>query len=67
MVIRDPVCGMPVDPEKTEFKIEVRGKVYYFCNEDDMHQKYNPINAIIFKLLKCFSRKMITTSVFAGY
>jgi starch phosphorylase len=36
MIARDPVCGLPVDPEKTKFKAEVRGKVYYFCSEDDM-------------------------------
>ncbi|MCD6529190.1 alpha-glucan family phosphorylase [Candidatus Bathyarchaeota archaeon] len=32
-MIRDPVCGMPVRPEKTKFKTEVRGRVYYFCSE----------------------------------
>src|SRR4030067_3444410 len=32
---RDPVCGMPVDEEKTEFKAEVRGKTYYFCGAYD--------------------------------
>jgi starch phosphorylase len=37
MIVRDPVCGLPVDPERTNFKAEVRGKVYYFCSEDDMH------------------------------
>jgi starch phosphorylase len=31
--MRDPTCGMPVDPETTEFKIEQWGKTYYFCNE----------------------------------
>jgi len=29
----DPVCGMPVDEKKTEFKAEVRGRRYYFCSE----------------------------------
>ncbi|MFX1521741.1 MAG: YHS domain-containing protein, partial [Promethearchaeota archaeon] len=37
MIVRDPFCGMPVDPEKTEFKVEVWGKVYYFCDERCMH------------------------------
>ncbi len=37
MVVRDPFCGMPVDPEKSKFKVEVWGKVYYFCNERCMH------------------------------
>ena len=24
---------MPIEPEKTKFKVEIRGKVYYFCSE----------------------------------
>ena len=28
----DPVCGMPVDPEKTTYKTVYRGRVYYFCS-----------------------------------
>jgi len=32
-ITRDPVCGMPIEPEKTKFKVEIRGKVYYFCSE----------------------------------
>jgi len=32
-VIRDPICGMPVEPKKAKFKIMVRGRVYYFCSE----------------------------------
>jgi starch phosphorylase len=37
MITRDPFCGMPVDREKTEFKTEFLGKIYYFCNERCMH------------------------------
>ncbi len=33
MVVRDPVCGMPVDPAKTVYSVEVRGGTYYFSNE----------------------------------
>jgi YHS domain-containing protein len=29
----DPVCGMEVDPDETEFKTEYMGKTFYFCNE----------------------------------
>lgn len=29
----DPSCGMPVDPEKTSFKVERWGNTYYFCNQ----------------------------------
>jgi len=32
-VIRDPVCGMPVEPEKVKFKAEFGGRIYYFCSE----------------------------------
>jgi len=32
-VIRDPLCGMPVEPEKAKFKAEIRGRIYYFCSE----------------------------------
>ena len=33
MVVRDPVCGVPIDPEKAEFKTEIRGRTYYFCSD----------------------------------
>ncbi|MFQ6074960.1 MAG: alpha-glucan family phosphorylase [Candidatus Bathyarchaeia archaeon] len=32
-LIRDPVCGMPLDKETAEFKAEVRRRTYYFCSE----------------------------------
>ncbi|MFQ5819626.1 MAG: YHS domain-containing protein [Candidatus Heimdallarchaeota archaeon] len=28
----DPVCGMTVDENKTEFKSEHMGKTFYFCS-----------------------------------
>ena len=31
-VVKDPTCGVPVDPEKTQFKVERWGKEYYFCS-----------------------------------
>jgi len=31
-VVKDPVCGVPVDPETTSFKVEKWGKTYYFCS-----------------------------------
>ena len=37
MSAKDPVCGMPVDPDKTVFKIKARGRMYYFCCEHCMH------------------------------
>jgi len=36
-MVRDPVCGMPVDAEKTEFKVDFWGIPYYFCSEYCMH------------------------------
>jgi starch phosphorylase len=35
--VKDPVCGMPLDPEKTEFKVEFLTKQYYFDSEYCMH------------------------------
>jgi starch phosphorylase len=32
-MIKDPTCGVPVEPETAEFKAEVRGKTYYFCSD----------------------------------
>ena len=37
MSVKDPVCGMPLDPEKTEFKVEFLAKQYYFDSEYCMH------------------------------
>jgi len=33
MIAIDPICGMPVDTQKTNFKAEIRGGAYYFCSE----------------------------------
>jgi Cu+-exporting ATPase len=30
-VVKDPVCGMDVDPATTEYRLEHAGKFYYFC------------------------------------
>jgi YHS domain-containing protein len=32
----DPVCGMQVDTEKAQFKLEHQGKTYYFCGKGCM-------------------------------
>lgn len=37
MTVIDPVCGMPLDPEKAQFKADVRGRTYYFDSEYCMH------------------------------
>ncbi len=31
---KDPVCGMNVDENKSEFQTQFEGKKYYFCSED---------------------------------
>jgi starch phosphorylase len=31
-MVKDPVCGVPVDPEATSFKVDKWGKTYYFCS-----------------------------------
>jgi len=28
----DPVCGAPVDPDKTQHRTEYQGRSYYFCS-----------------------------------
>jgi starch phosphorylase len=33
MTVIDPVCGMPVDPEKSKFKVDLWGRKYYFDSE----------------------------------
>jgi starch phosphorylase len=34
MIQIDPLCGMPIDTEKAQFKTEIRGGKYYFCSEE---------------------------------
>ena len=33
MSVKDPVCGMPLDPQKTEYKCEFLGRQYFFDSE----------------------------------
>ena len=30
-MVKDPVCGMMVDPKTAPAKTEYKGKTYYFC------------------------------------
>lgn len=32
--VRDPVCGMLVDPHNTQHRYQFEGRTYYFCSED---------------------------------
>ncbi len=41
--VRDPVCGMKLDPAKAKFSTEYMGKKYYFCSADCQAEfKKNP-------------------------
>ncbi|WP_162473704.1 YHS domain-containing protein [Serratia microhaemolytica] len=31
-VVQDPVCGMPVDPEKSESRLSYQDKLFFFCS-----------------------------------
>ncbi|MEM0054460.1 MAG: YHS domain-containing protein [Nitrososphaeria archaeon] len=32
-MVKDIVCKMDVDPQKTKYKTEYEGETYYFCSE----------------------------------
>lgn len=32
--VKDPVCGMMVNPDKAAGKSEFKGQTYYFCSAD---------------------------------
>ena len=55
-MVRDPVCGMEVDPTTAFAKREHMGQVFYFCSENCtkqfdanphqyMHQSYEPVGS----------------------
>jgi len=33
--VKDPVCGMIVDPKTAAAKSDYKGKTYYFCSRED--------------------------------
>jgi len=33
--VKDPVCGMIVDPKTAAAKADYKGKTYYFCSRED--------------------------------
>jgi Cu+-exporting ATPase len=37
--VKDPVCGMQIDPKTVVANVEHRGKTYYFCSHD-CHRKF---------------------------
>ena len=34
MKVKDPVCGMEIDPKEAAGKSEYQGQTYYFCSPD---------------------------------
>lgn len=34
MKVKDPVCGMEIDPKEAAGKSEYKGQTYYFCSPD---------------------------------
>jgi Cu2+-exporting ATPase len=37
-MVKDPVCGMDVDPKKTKYKLMYQGQEYYFCSRVCMEE-----------------------------
>lgn len=33
MLVKDPVCGMEIDPKESGGTSEYQGETYYFCSE----------------------------------
>jgi YHS domain-containing protein len=31
-LVKDPVCGMDIEENKTDLKHEHKGEIYFFCN-----------------------------------
>ena len=31
-IVKDPVCGMDIDPEKAATTVEYEGRTYHFCS-----------------------------------
>jgi len=53
---KDPICGMYVDEEKSPFKAEIRGRMYYFCSESCLRTFERPeVELRNLKILVVFS------------
>jgi starch phosphorylase len=37
VIVKDPICGVPLEPDKTQYKADVRGRTYYFCSDNCRH------------------------------
>jgi YHS domain-containing protein len=38
-MVKDPVCGMEVDPRQAAATMEYQGTTYVFCSQDD-HERF---------------------------
>jgi len=51
--VKDPVCGMDIDPESAAGKSEYKGKTYYFCGSTCKEQfEANPEKYVATKAAK---------------
>jgi Cu+-exporting ATPase len=39
MLVKDPVCGMEIDPQQAAASMEYQGTTYFFCSQDD-HERF---------------------------
>jgi len=62
MIVKDPACGVPVDPDKTEFRAEVRGRSYFFCSEHCMESFLERANTAYFSMEVGIKSEMPTYS-----
>lgn len=37
-MVKDPVCGMTIDADQTQWKSEYQGRTYYFCSQSCKRQ-----------------------------
>ncbi|WP_313691836.1 permease [Halorarum halobium] len=42
--VQDPVCGMEVDPDETDYSTEHDGRTYYFCSQS-CKERFDPAEA----------------------
>jgi len=47
---KDPVCGMEIDKNKTQFSSKMNEEVYYFCSENCQQQFNSPTGKVCHKI-----------------
>ena len=38
-MVKDPVCGMEIDPQQAGARMEYQGATYFFCSQD-CHERF---------------------------